>query len=197
MLESARRMSLPVSEVERELLIRAASATKATSAPDGLWDIEAHLIDIKNHDYHAEDRRAPRRPADSRHVAAPDHRPQASPCATPQASTDACRIRAAARRSRRRTEAGRPEPDARLSQATLQGAARRRARLHPSHRDACLPADRRRSRCSPARRRRSEDDGTKPFQLDQCHALETSTRDREASGIRMVSRQLATQRPSM
>ena len=45
-------MSLPVTEVERELLHTRRVRYEGYRRADGLWDIEAHLTDIKNHDYH-------------------------------------------------------------------------------------------------------------------------------------------------
>src|SRR3989442_8734974 len=50
MLESA-AMSLPVTEVERELLHTRRVRYEGYKRADGLWDIEVHLTDIKNHDY--------------------------------------------------------------------------------------------------------------------------------------------------
>ena len=51
MLESA-GMPLPVSEVERELTHTRRIRYEGYKRSDGLWDIEAHLLDTKNHDYH-------------------------------------------------------------------------------------------------------------------------------------------------
>ena len=45
-------MSLPVTEVARELLHTRRVRYEGYKRADGLWDIEAHLTDIKNHDYH-------------------------------------------------------------------------------------------------------------------------------------------------
>src|SRR3954464_15207295 len=50
MLESA-AMPLPVTEVERELTHTRRVRYEGYKRTDGLWDIEAHLTDIKNHDY--------------------------------------------------------------------------------------------------------------------------------------------------
>ena len=44
-------MSLPGIEVERELLHTRRIRYEGYQRADGLWDIEAHLTDIKNHDY--------------------------------------------------------------------------------------------------------------------------------------------------
>ena len=50
MLESA-PMPLPDTEVERELRHTRRVRYEGYKRADGLWDIEAHLTDIKNHDY--------------------------------------------------------------------------------------------------------------------------------------------------
>src|SRR4051812_46041164 len=50
MLKSA-PMPLPVSEVERELTHTRRVRYEGYKRADGLWDIEAHLVDAKNHDY--------------------------------------------------------------------------------------------------------------------------------------------------
>lgn len=44
-------MPLPVTEVERELLHTRRVRYEGYRRADGLWDIEAHLTDIKNHDF--------------------------------------------------------------------------------------------------------------------------------------------------
>jgi len=44
-------MSLPETDVERELLHTRRVRYEGYRRADGLWDIEAHLTDIKNHDY--------------------------------------------------------------------------------------------------------------------------------------------------
>ena len=50
MLESA-AMPLPVSEVERELTHTRRVRYEGYKRADGFWDIEAHLLDTKNHDF--------------------------------------------------------------------------------------------------------------------------------------------------
>ena len=102
MLESA-PMPLPVTEVERELLHTRRVRYEGYKRADGLWDIEAHLTDVKNHDYHLKTgvRRAGQ-PVHE-HVAAHHHRPQASPSSMPPLRPTRCPIRAAARRSPPRT----------------------------------------------------------------------------------------------
>jgi hypothetical protein len=44
-------MPLPVTEVERELTHTRRTRYEGYKRADGLWDIEAHLTDIKNHDF--------------------------------------------------------------------------------------------------------------------------------------------------
>jgi hypothetical protein len=44
-------MPLPVTDVERELTHTRRVRFEGYRRADGLWDIEAHLTDIKNHDY--------------------------------------------------------------------------------------------------------------------------------------------------
>jgi hypothetical protein len=44
-------MPLPVSDVERELRHTRRIRYEGYRRADGLWDIEAHLNDVKNHDY--------------------------------------------------------------------------------------------------------------------------------------------------
>src|SRR5260221_12752110 len=44
-------MPLPVSEVKRELTHTRRVRFEGYKRADGLWDIEAHLTDIKNHDF--------------------------------------------------------------------------------------------------------------------------------------------------
>jgi hypothetical protein len=44
-------MPLPVTEVERELTHTRRIRYEGYKRADGLWDIEAHLNDVKNHDY--------------------------------------------------------------------------------------------------------------------------------------------------
>src|SRR3954470_16896401 len=46
-----RAMPLPVSAVERELRHTRRVRYEGYKRADGLWDIEAHLTDIKNHDF--------------------------------------------------------------------------------------------------------------------------------------------------
>src|SRR5437762_438810 len=90
-------MPLPVQDVERELTHTRRVRFEGYRRADGLWDIEAHLSDIKNHDYH---------------------------------------LKTGVRR------AGMPT-------AAIQTFA--------------------------GEMKEERDDGRKPFQLDQCHALETTT----------------------
>src|SRR5712691_7822767 len=45
-------MPLPLQDVERELTHTRRVRFEGYKRADGLWDIEAHLSDIKNHDFH-------------------------------------------------------------------------------------------------------------------------------------------------
>jgi len=45
-------MPLPISSVERELRHTRRVRYEGYKRGDGLWDIEAHLTDLKNHDFH-------------------------------------------------------------------------------------------------------------------------------------------------
>src|ERR1044071_2490278 len=51
MLKSARSMPLPITNVERELRHTRRVRYEGYKRADGLWDIEAHLSDIKNNDF--------------------------------------------------------------------------------------------------------------------------------------------------
>jgi hypothetical protein len=44
-------MPLPITEVERELVHTRRVRYEGYKRADGLWDIEAHLTDVKNHDF--------------------------------------------------------------------------------------------------------------------------------------------------
>ncbi|MGD9951194.1 MAG: DUF2889 domain-containing protein [Burkholderiales bacterium] len=44
-------MPLPVTEIERELVHTRRVRYEGYKRADGLWDIEAHLTDVKNHDF--------------------------------------------------------------------------------------------------------------------------------------------------
>ncbi|HEX9684589.1 MAG TPA: DUF2889 domain-containing protein, partial [Burkholderiales bacterium] len=44
-------MPLPISAVERELTHTRRVRYEGYKRADGLWDIEAHLTDVKNHDF--------------------------------------------------------------------------------------------------------------------------------------------------
>src|SRR5688572_29911971 len=44
-------MPLPISEVERELTHTRRVRYEGYKRSDGMWDIEAHLTDVKNHDF--------------------------------------------------------------------------------------------------------------------------------------------------
>ena len=60
--------------VRASVCIRARVTYEGWQRDDGLFDIEAHLVDVKDHDYDAADGRAPGRRAGARHVGARDDR---------------------------------------------------------------------------------------------------------------------------
>src|SRR5215213_3484915 len=47
-------MPLPIADVERELTHTRRVRHEGYKRSDGLWDIEAHLSDVKNHDFKLE-----------------------------------------------------------------------------------------------------------------------------------------------
>jgi hypothetical protein len=98
-------MPLPVPDVERELTHTRRVRYEGYKRADGLWDIEAHLSDVKNHDY---------------------------------------RLKTGVRR------AGQP-----IHEMWLRLTIDRQLAFGEAQED--------------------RGDGTRPFQLDQCHALETSS----------------------
>ena len=49
---NCRAMPLPVLDIERELVHTRRVRYEGYRRADGLWDIEAHLTDVKNHDFH-------------------------------------------------------------------------------------------------------------------------------------------------
>src|SRR6185295_8172822 len=151
-------MPLPVTEVERELLHTRRIRYEGYKRADGLWDIEAHLTDIKNHDY--------------------------------QLKTGVRRV------LRRRALSGRlrarvPPPRGIEPRASVRedraGAAGRRARLHPPHRDALRDAHRR----GPVLRRRDEGRGGRRLAAFPARPVPRA-RDDERNGAALVSQMAQT-----
>ena len=166
-------MSLPVLEVERELLHTRRVRYEGYRRADGLWDIEGHLTDIKNHDYHLKTgvRRAGQ-PVHSMWVRLTIDRDfnvvdaVASSEAVPYPG--GCELIAPAYRS--------------LIGSNLIRNFRRNVRerlggvrgcTHLTEMLGGMPTAAIQSFAG--ERREEQDDGTRPFQLDQCHALETSS----------------------
>ena len=166
-------MPLPVPEVERELTHTRRVRYEGYKRADGLWDIEAHLLDTKNHDFHL--RTGVRRAGQPIHdmalritidrsftvldaVASSDAVPYPGGC---EAIAPAYRklIGLNLLRSFRRRVAelfGRTSGCTHLTEL-LGGVPTAAIQTFAGQ----MPEER--------------DDGRKPFQLDQCHALETST----------------------
>lgn len=166
-------MPLPVSEVERELTHTRRVRYEGYKRADGLWDIEAHLTDVKNHDYRL--KTGVRRAGQAVHemwlrvtidraltireaVAASDAVPYPGGCET---------IAPAYRQ---------------LVGLSLIKDFRRKTRellggvlgcTHLTEMLAGLPTAAIQTFAGEMSEER--EDGSKPFQLDQCHALETST----------------------
>jgi len=172
MLESA-PMPLPVSEVERELTHTRRVRYEGYKRADGLWDIEAHLLDTKNHDFHLKS--GVRRAGQAIHdmwmritidrkfnivdaIAAMDAVPYPNGCETiPPAYRKLVGLNLV-RGFRKQTW-------------ELFGAVR--GCTHLTEMLAGLPTAAIQTFAGEMPEER--DDGQKPFQLDQCHALETSS----------------------
>jgi hypothetical protein len=165
-------MSLPVTEVERELVHTRRVRYEGYKRADGLWDIEAHLTDIKNHDYQLKTgvRRAGQ-PVHSMWLRLTiDRRFDIVEAA---ASSDAvpypggCESIAPAYRALVGLNLVR---HFRMKANELLGGVR--GCTHLTEMLAGMPTAAIQSFAGEMKEER--DDGTKPFQLDQCHALETS-----------------------
>jgi hypothetical protein len=166
-------MPLPDSEVERELRHTRRVRYEGYKRADGLWDIEAHLTDIKNHDYNLKTgvRRAGQ-PVHSMWVRVTIDRRMsivdaaASPDAVPYPG--GCETIAPAYRK--------------LIGLNLMKGFRKNAHellggvrgcTHLTEMLGGLPTAAIQTFAGEMPEERA--DGSKPFQLDQCHALETST----------------------
>ena len=165
-------MSLPVTEVERELLHTRRVRYEGYKRADGLWDIEAHLTDIKNHDYRLKTgvRRAGQ-PVHSMWLRLTIDREfnvvdaAASSEAVPYPG--GCETIAPAYRGLVGLNLVR---HFRLKANELLGGVR--GCTHLTEMLAGMPTAAIQSFAGEMKE--EQDDGTKPFQLDQCHALETS-----------------------
>ncbi|MFL5456158.1 MAG: DUF2889 domain-containing protein [Myxococcales bacterium] len=166
-------MPLPLTEVERELTHTRRVRYEGYKRADGLWDIEAHLSDIKHHDYPLKSgvRRAGQpihemwlRLTVDRRLVVVDA--AASSDAVPYAG--GCESIAPAYRK--------------LIGLSLIKDFRRRVResfggvkgcTHITEMLAGMPTAA--IQTFAGERKEDADDGRKPFQLDQCHALEMSS----------------------
>jgi hypothetical protein len=165
-------MSLQVTEVERELLHTRRVRYEGYRRADGLWDIEAHLTDIKNHDYHLKTgvRRAGQ-PVHSMWLRLTIDRKfnvvdaAASSEAVPYPG--GCETIAPAYRALVGLNLVR---HFRLKANELLGGVR--GCTHLTEMLAGMPTAAIQSFAGEMKE--EQDDGSKPFQLDQCHALETS-----------------------
>ena len=166
-------MSLPVTEVERELLHTRRVRYEGYKRADGLWDIEAHLTDIKNHDFHLQTgvRRAGQ-PVHSMWLRLTIDRgfhvvdAVASSEAVPYPG--GCEAIAPAYR---RLIGANLVKDFRKTVRQLLGGVR--GCTHLTEMLAGMPTAAIQSFAG--ERRAEPDDSSKPFQLDQCHALETTS----------------------
>lgn len=166
-------MPLPVPEVERELTHMRRVRYEGYKRADGLWDIEAHLLDTKNHDYRLKTgvRRAGQAIHDmwlrltiDRSFAILD----ATACADAVPYPGGCeQITSAYRRL--------------IGLNLVRGFRKRTWELfggikgctHLTELLAGLPTAAIQTFAGEMKEER--EDGSKPFQLDQCHALATGT----------------------
>lgn len=166
-------MSLPDIEVERELLHTRRVRYEGYKRADGLWDIEAHLTDIKNHDYQL--KTGVRRAGQPVHsmwlrltidrkfnitdaAASSDAVPYPGGCET---------IAPAYRKLVGLNLAG----DFRKNVRKLFGGVR--GCTHLTEMLAGMPTAAIQSFAGEMKEEQA--DGSKPFQLDQCHALQTTS----------------------
>ena len=172
MLESA-AMPLPVPEVERELTHTRRVRYEGYKRADGLWDIEAHLLDTKNHDYHLKTgvRRAGQAIHDMSLRVTID---RSLTILDAVASSDAVPYPGGC-------EAIAPAYKKLVGLNLVRGFRRRTWELfgnvkgctHLTEMLAGLPTAAIQTFAGEMKEER--DDGVKPFQLDQCHALQTSS----------------------
>jgi hypothetical protein len=166
-------MPLPGIEAERELLHTRRIRYEGYKRADGLWDIEAHLTDIKNHDYML--KTGVRRAGQPVHgmwlrLTIDSKLDIVDACA----STDAvpypggCETIVPAYRKLIGLSLVR---DFRKSARQLLGGVR--GCTHLTEMLAGMPSAAIQSFAGEMKEER--DDGKKPFQLDQCHALETTS----------------------
>ena len=166
-------MPLPVSEVERELTHTRRVRYEGYKRADGLWDIEAHLTDSKNHDYRL--KTGVRRAGQAIHdmwlritidrafvirdaTASSDTVPYPGGCETIAPAYNGLVGLSLIKDFRRKTR-------------ELLGGVR--GCTHLTEMLGGLPTAA--IQTFAGEQREEREDGRKPFQLDQCHALETTT----------------------
>jgi len=166
-------MPLPVSEVERELTHTRRVRYEGYKRADGHWDIEAHLSDVKNHDYAL--KTGVRRAGQAIHemwlritidrrltivdaVASSDAVPYPGGCETIAPAYKNLVGLSLVKDFRRK------------AQELLGGV---QGCTHLTEMLAGLPTAAIQTFAGEMSEER--EDGSRPFQLDQCHALETST----------------------
>jgi hypothetical protein len=166
-------MPLPVTQVERELTHTRRVRYEGYKRADGLWDIEAHLTDVKSHDFHL--KTGVRRAGQAVHemwlrvtidralrivdaVASSDAVPYPGACETIAPAYKRLVGLSLIKDFRRKT---------RELLGGVQGCT------HLTEMLAGLPTAA--IQTFAGEQREEREDGGRPFQLDQCHALETST----------------------
>ena len=166
-------MSLPDTDVERELLHTRRVRYEGYKRADGLWDIEAHLTDIKNHDFHLK--------TGVRRAGQPVHSMWLRLTIDPHFNIVDAAASSGVVPYPGGCESIAPAYRALIGLNLLKDFRRKSRELlggvrgctHLTEMLAGMPTAAIQSFAGEAREER--DDGARPFQLDQCHALETST----------------------
>jgi Protein of unknown function (DUF2889) len=166
-------MPLPVSEVERELTHTRRVRYEGYKRADGLWDIEAHLTDVKNHDFQLKTgvRRAGLAVHDMWLRVTIDRAftiQDATACSDAVPYPGACETIGPAYRALVGLSLIK---DFRRKTRELLGGVR--GCTHLTEMLGGLPTAA--IQTFAGEQREEREDGRQPFQLDQCHALETST----------------------
>ena len=166
-------MSLPVTEVERELTHTRRVRYEGYKRADGLWDIEAHLTDIKNHDYQLKTgvRRAGQ-PVHSMWLRLTIDRMLniTDACASSEVVPYPGGCETIAPAYRKLVGLNLMQDFRRAVKALFGGV---RGCTHLTEMLAGVPTAAIQTFAGEMREENAE--GTKPFQLDQCHALDSST----------------------
>ena len=166
-------MPLPVTEVERELTHTRRVRYEGYKRADGLWDIEGHITDVKNHDFQLKTgvRRAGL-PIHDMWIRVTIDRSftivEARACSDSVPYPGACETIAPAYRALVGLSLIK---DFRRKTRELLGGVR--GCTHLTEMLGGLPTAAIQTFAGEQREERV--DGKKPFQLDQCHALETTT----------------------